>query len=369
MIITDITTRRYRYPLDPPFRAAWDPVPRTSQVAEVVSVHTDEGVIGHASGDMLPDVEALKRFLVGIDPMRSELVHRIIETVDFHGSRPWTCEVAIWDVVGRAVNQPLWKLLGGRNESLLAYASSGELLTADERVQRVVALQAAGVHAVKIRFHHADWRDDLAVVEQVRDAVGARFEIMVDANQGWRMPGDATERWDVSTAVQCARALERVGVYWLEEPLDTWNYTGWKTLRNATTLRLAGGEMVRNLHEARDLVLRGGIDVLQPDVVLTGGFLGARRIAALAELHGRSWSPHTWSNGYGLVANLHAALALSSVPFVEVPYDDPSWLPGRRDWLLPEPIAIAPDGTVRPPAGPGLGVEPNFEQLEQWRIG
>ncbi len=368
MRITDITTRRYRFPLDPPFSAAWDPVPRTAQLAEIVTVTTDAGIVGHASGDLLPDVDLLRRFLVGVDPHRSELVHRIIETMDFHGSRPWICEVAIWDVVGRSLGTPLWKLLGGRNESLIAYASSGELLGADERVARVLALQAAGVRAVKLRFHHADWRDDLAVIEQVRDAVGPRFEIMVDANQGWRMPGDAAERWDLPTAIQCARALESVGVYWLEEPLDTWNHDGWASLRRSTTLRLAGGEMVRNLHEARDLVVRGNIDVLQPDVVLTGGFLGGRRLAGFAELHGRSWSPHTWSNGYGLVANLHAALACSSVPFVEVPYDNPSWLPERRDWLLPEPVMIGADGTVRPPAGPGLGVEPDFDRLEQWRV-
>jgi D-galactarolactone cycloisomerase len=366
--ITDITTARYRYPLDPPFHPAWDPVPRTDQEAEIVSVHTDAGIVGHASGDFLPDVAVLKRLLVGLDPMRTEVVHRIVETVDFHGSRPWVCEVAVWDVVGKAVGQPLWKLLGGRNESLMAYASSGALMSAEARVERVKALQASGIAAVKLRLHHADWRSDVAVVEQVRDAVGPRFEIMVDANQGWRMPGDIAARWDVATAVQCAKALEPLGVYWLEEPLDTWHHDGWADLRRRTNLRLAGGEMVRNVHEARDLVVRGHIDVLQCDVVLVGGMLGCRNVAAVADLHGRNWSPHTWSNGYGLVANLHAALAYSHVPFVEVPFDDPGWLPTRRDWLLPEVIDIAADGTIRPPEGPGLGVDPDFDTLEQWRV-
>jgi D-galactarolactone cycloisomerase len=366
--ITDITTARYRFPLDPPFRAAWDPIPRTFQEAEVVSVHTDSGIVGHASGDRLPDVAVLKRFLVGLDPLRTEVVHRIVETVDFHGSRPWTCEVAVWDAVGKSVGLPLWKLLGGRNESKLAYASCGELTEPGERVEQVKALQAQGVAAVKLRFHQSDWRDDIAVVEQVRDAVGPRLEIMVDANQGWRMPGDVSVQWDVPTAIQCAKALESVGVYWLEEPLDTWHHEGWAELRRRTNLRLAGGEMVRNIHEARDLVLRGHIDVVQSDVVLVGGLLGCRKIAALTELHGRQWSPHTWSNGYGLVANLHAALAFSDVPFVEVPFDDPAWLPSRRDWLLPVVTEIAADGTVRPPDGPGLGVEPDFDSLEQWRV-
>ena len=368
MRITDIEVRRYRFALDPPFHAAWDPIPRIHQDAEIISVLTDEPLVGHASGDFLPDAAVLKRFLVGLDPLRTEVVRQICETTDFHRGRPWVVECAIWDLAGKAVGLPVWKLLGGRSESLRAYASSGELMTPDERVRRVLALQAAGIGAVKIRFHHADWRDDLAVLAQVRDAVGPTMELMVDANQGWRMEGDTAPRWDVPTAIQCARELERIGVYWLEEPLDTWNVEGWATLRARTDVRLAGGEMVRNLHEARDLVLRGSIDVLQPDVVLTGGIGGCRRIAALAELCGRSWSPHTWSNGYGLVCNLHAALGFSNVPFVEVPFDDPAWLPARRDWLLPNPIEIAADGTIRPPAGPGLGVEPDFDALEQYRV-
>jgi L-alanine-DL-glutamate epimerase-like enolase superfamily enzyme len=125
---------------------------------------------------------------------------------------------------------------------------------------------------------------------------------------------------------------------------------------------------VRGLHEARDLLLRGGVDVIQPDVVLAGGIGGCRRIAALADLHGRAWSPHTWSNGAGLLANLHAALGFSTCPWIEVPFDPPAWSAERRDWLLPAPLEIAPDGTIRPPDGPGLGVEPDLDALERYRI-
>jgi L-alanine-DL-glutamate epimerase-like enolase superfamily enzyme len=103
-------------------------------------------------------------------------------------------------------------------------------------------------------------------------------------------------------------------------------------------------------------------------VLFVGGLGGCRRIAALCDLHGRSWSPHTWSNGLGLVANLHGALACSTVAWVEVPYDPPTWSPARRDWLLPEPLEIASDGTIAPPPGPGLGVEPDLDALEKWRV-
>ena len=361
--------RRYALPLDPPFRAAWDPVPRAALEASLVLVRSDDGLTGYASGDNLPDAALLERMLVGLDPLRTEVVRELCETVDFHGGRPWAAEVAVWDLAARALDVPLWRLLGGRSERLLAYASSGELADGDERARRVVELRDSGVKAVKLRFHHADWRRDVEVVERVRDAVGMDLELMVDANQGWRMAGDRGERWDVATASQCARALEPLGVYWLEEPLRTDDVDGYATLRRRTSLRIAAGEMVRGSFEARDLIVRGGVDVIQPDAVLAGGFAGCRRIAALADLHGRSFTPHTWSNGLGLLANLHVALAVSTCPYVEVPLDPPAWTPARRDFLLPAPLEIAADGTIAPPPGAGLGAEPDLDALEAYRVG
>jgi L-alanine-DL-glutamate epimerase-like enolase superfamily enzyme len=369
MKITRIETRRYARPLDPPFCAAWDPVPRESLEATLVIVHTDEGLTGCASGDALPDAELLERLLIGVDPLRTEVVREICETVDYHGGRPWTAEVAVWDLVGRALDQPLWLLLGGRSDRLVAYASSGELVAPDERARRVAALREQGVRAAKIRFHHADWREDVEVVRCVREAVGDDVELMVDANQGWRMAGDREPRWDVATAAQCARSLEPLGVYWLEEPLRTDDVDGYASLRALTSLRLAAGEMARTSAEARDLVLRGGVDVIQPDVVLAGGIGGCRRLAGLADLCGGMFSPHTWTNGLGLVANLHLAAAVSTCPFVEVPFDPPAWTPELRDFLLPAPLEIASDGTIAPPPGPGLGVTPDLEALEPYRVG
>ena len=369
MRITSIETRRYRYPLDPPFHAAWDPEPRTYQDATVVVVRSDEGVEGYASGDALPDRELLEGLLVGVDPFETDVVHGICETVDFHHGRNWTLEVAVWDLVGRAHAQALWQVLGGTRESILAYASSGELVSAEERAQRCVALRDAGVKAVKLRLHSSDWRLDLPVVEGVREAVGSDMEIMVDANQGWRMPGDLTPRWDVATASEFAGELERLGVYWLEEPLDTDDVDGYAALSARTDVRIAAGEMVRTEAAARDLVVRGGVDVIQPDVVLSGGITGARRVAALAQEAERTWSPHTWSNGYGLLVNLHAALAFSTCPYLEVPFDPPAWSAERRDWLVPVTMEIASDGTVAPPPGPGLGVVPDFDALEPYRVG
>ena len=367
MRIASIETRVYRYPLDPPFHAAWDPVPRTHQDATIVVVRSDDGVEGYASGDGVPDRELLERLLLGVDAAEAETVRGILETVDFHHGRNWTLEVAIWDLLGRASDQPLWHLLGGTSDRIGAYASTGELIDAEERVRRSRALSEAGVRAVKIRLHSSDWRLDLPVIEAVREAV-PELDVMVDANQGWRMPGDITPCWDRRTAAEFAHQLEQLDVYWLEEPLPTDDIEGYAALSN-NGIRIAAGEMVRTTAAARDLVVRGGIDIVQTDVVLSGGIEGCRRVAEIAEAAERSWAPHTWSNGYGLLANLHAALAFSTCPYLEVPFDPPAWSAERRDWLLPTTLAIAADGTIGPPPGPGLGVAPDFDALERYRIG
>ena len=368
MRIAAIETRVYRYPLDPPFVAAWDPQPRTHQHATIVVVRSDDGVEGYASGDAVPDRELLDRLLAGMDVSDTDAVHGVVETVDLHHGRNWIIEVAVWDLLGRAQDKPLWRLLGGERDRIGAYASNGELVDADERVRRCRALSDAGVRATKIRLHSRDWRVDLPVIEAVREDV-PELEVMVDANQGWRMPGDLTPRWDIETATGFATELERVGAYWLEEPLPTDDVEAYAELTRKTNMRVAAGEFVRSTAQARDLVVRGGVDVVQPDVVLVGGISGARRIAAIAESEGRVWSPHTWSNGYGLLANIHAALALSSCPYLEVPFDPPSWSAERRDWLLPVTLEIDEDGTIGPPPGPGLGVVPDFDALEQYRVG
>jgi D-galactarolactone cycloisomerase len=367
MRIAAIETRGYRYPLDPPFEPAWDPEPRTFQDATIVTVHSDDGFEGHASGDAVPDRELLERLLIGVDASRTDTLHEILETVDLHHGRNWVVEVAVWDLLARAHGEPLSRMLGADRDRIGAYASTGELVAADERVRRCRKLSDAGVGAAKIRLHSHDWRLDLPVIEAVRDEV-PELEIMVDANQGWRMPGDVTPRWTAETAIMFAKELERLDVYWLEEPLPTDDIDGYAALARATGIRIAAGEFVRTAAEARDLVMRAEVDVVQPDVVLSGGITGARRIAGIAEREGRMWSPHTWSNGYGLLANLHAALALSTCPYLEVPYDPPAWSAERRDWLLPMTLEIAADGTIGPPAGPGLGVVPDWDALEEYRV-
>ena len=290
MRIAAIETRTYRYPLDPPFCPAWDPVPRDVPGRDDRGRHAATTASrGTASGDGLPDRALLERHLVGLDPLRTEVVREVCETVDLHHGRPWTLEVAVWDLVGRALGEPVWRLLGGRGDAhhrvRVDAASSSR---AEERARRCLALRDAGGAGGEDPASLADWRIDLPVIEAVREAVGGGMEIMVDANQGWRMPGDLAPRWDVATAAQFAHAaLERLGVYWLEEPLRTDDVDGYAALRRRTDLRLAAGEIVRQrLTRRATSCCAVGLDVVQTDVVLIGGIGGCRRIAALADLPG-----------------------------------------------------------------------------------
>ena len=318
-------------------------------------VHTDEGVTGISSGgDGLPDRELLERLLVGRDPLRTECIREIGETVDFHGGRPWAVEIAVWDLVGKvagpaavaAARRPFRESRRLRVERRAARAG---------RARRAVPRTAErGVKAVKLRFHHADWRDDVAVIAAVREAVGDRLEIMVDANQGWRMPGDRGERWDVATAAQCARALEELGICWLEEPLRTDDAAGYASLRGLTTLRIAAGEMVRNAGEARDLVVaRPGrrAPVRRALRRVASAAPGAwPRSPICTAVRGRRTRGRT---GSAWSRTSTPRSPFSTVPYIEVPHDPPAWSDERRDWLLSEPLRIAADGTIAPPPGPG----------------
>ena len=201
-----------------------------------------------------------------------------------------------------ALGKPLWRLLGGRSERLLAYASSGELGRAGGARGARRRAARRGVRAVKMRFHHADWRARRGGRRgRARRRRRLDVELMVDANQGWRMAGDRDAALGRRRPRRSARGRSsRSACTGSRSRCRPPTSRATRGCAAGTTLRIAAGEMVRGLHEARDLVLRGGVDVIQPDVVLAGGIGGCRRIAALADLCGRAFSPHTWSNGFGL---------------------------------------------------------------------
>src|SRR5207253_139844 len=131
--------------------------------------------------------------------------------------------------------------------------------------------------------------------------------------------------------------------------------SGYVRLRSETGVRIAAGEMTRTVPELLAYLDADSLDVYQPDVVLAVGMSRARLVAELALLKNRWFTPHTWTNGLGLVANLHVAAGVGGGPFLEFPYDPPGWTVERRDFFLAEPVCPDPDGVVRVPQRPGIG--------------
>jgi len=222
---------------------------------------------------------------------------------------------------------------------------------------------------VKIRIAPERADEGIGVVAAVRDAVGDRLEIIVDLNQWWRMAGDLGRRLDPAGARRSIERLGSYGVLWVEEPLPGEDVRGMRMLREQTGVRIAGGEMARTFEELRAVLEADGLDVYQPDVVLALGISGARTLAELALRRNRWFTPHTWTNGIGVLANLHVCAGVGGGPFLEFPYDPPGWTPARRDFMLASPVTVGADGLLRVPDAPGLGVRLDEDAVAFYGVG
>lgn len=368
MKIDSIEIHHYRLPLDPPFNASWDPRPRKAHSATLVRVRAGE-FEGVGSGDSMLGFAGHEHLFIGHDPFDIERHVHILDNLQFMYARMWPLEVALWDLMGKISGQPLWKLLGGRSNKVKLYASCGERKPAAARAESAKMLRDQGYPALKIRFHDPDPRKDLAVIRAVRDAIGNDMHILVDANQGWQMPWDASAPWDFKTALWMADALHELGCYWLEEPLHRHDYRGLAELRRRAKLRIAGGEGNRDFNEQLEYLKHGSLDVYQADVVWATGILRAQQLAREVQAAGCIFTPHTWGDGLVVLANLQVSAALSTAPFIEFPYDPPGWTYERRDYILPQPIVPSEPAIVTLPDAPGLGVNIDWAALEQYRFG
>jgi D-galactarolactone cycloisomerase len=366
--ITGVRLRRLRLPLDPPFEPAWDPEPRRAFEATLVYVETDEGLTGVGSGDTMDGFERYAGLFLGQDPLEVERHVRMLETITFHAGRYWPFEAALWDLAGKAAGVPAARLLGGAAESIPVYVSTADRRSAGERAESALALREDGFGALKLRIDRTRLAQGLEAVEATREAVGASMEIVIDLNQGWRMPGDIAPLLDADTVDGLAARLEELGVLWLEEPLAGDDVAGLARLRAGRVLRIAGGEMARSPAELHALLEAGALDVYQPDAVLAVGLLRARDLARRVLARGLWFTPHTWTNGIGLLANLHLAAGVGGGPFLELPFDPPGWTPERRDFMLAEPVLPDAGGRLRVPDRPGLGFELDEEAVERYAV-
>jgi L-alanine-DL-glutamate epimerase-like enolase superfamily enzyme len=332
-------------------------------------VDTDEGLTGIGSGDTMDGFERYAGLFVGQDPLDLDRHVRVLETIAFHAGRFWPLEAALWDLAGKAEGVPAARLLGGTLDGLDAYASTGDRRPAAARAESALALRDQGFRALKLRVERARVEEGLAAVEAVRAAVGPGLELMVDLNQGWRMPGDLAPFLDAEAVDRIAGRLRELDAFWLEEPLDGGDVAGLARLRARGGPRIAGGEMTRTPAELDAYLEAGALDVYQPDAVLAVGLTRARELAERALARGHWFTPHTWTNGIGLLANLHLTAGVGGGPFLELPFDPPGWTPERRDFMLAEPVVPDAEGRLAVPERPGLGFELDEDAVERYTVG
>jgi D-galactarolactone cycloisomerase len=312
----------------------------------IIEIRTDQGLtgIGPVSGQTQAGAA---QGLVGKDPFDVDLPARGGAGVD----------IALWDLIGKACGQPLYKLFRAVKEKVPAYASMVQLSKPEERSELVRRFRSEGWRAAKMRIHYETMREDIRAVEMVRAAMGDQMELMVDANQAqsagnWQ-PGIL---WDFRRAVETARELERLRCYWLEEPLPRYYFDQIAELNRLVSIPLAGGENNRGVHEFLWMLQQGVYNILNVEVY-NSGISDLRKIATLAEAFGAKLGPHHGGSGLGMIAHLHLIASWSHAPYIELLHDPPTC--DYRDYfaMFTEAPALDKDGCLPLPQKPGLGVE------------
>ncbi|MEZ4865183.1 MAG: mandelate racemase/muconate lactonizing enzyme family protein [Caldilineaceae bacterium] len=362
--ITDIKLHRLRTIQEVgSIEPAWSP---GSQMAfalgggSVVEIFTDQGISGIGPGCHPEVLAAAQAHLIGQDPFATE---QHVRTLRYYAAGlPYRgaagIDIALWDIIGKACGQPLYKLWGGNKSKVPAYASMVRLSTPEERADLAVQLADEGWQAIKLRIHHPTLQEDIRTVATVRDAVGDRMTIMVDANQAqssgnWQ-PGIL---WDFRRALETAKALDQLNVYWLEEPLPRFSFKELAKINAEVAMPLAGGENNRAFHEFVQMVQEDVYDVLQPESMVCEGITTLRKIGVLAEAFGKQVVPHHGGRNLGTIAHLHLVASWPHSPYLEVLHDPPIGEYQNGFSILATPPVIDSEGFIAVPQGPGLGVE------------
>ncbi|MEA2531341.1 MAG: D-arabinonate dehydratase [Thermomicrobiales bacterium] len=390
MRITEVTTIKLRYQMPVPMADAIHYMPERPLL--LVQVHTDEGIVGlgeaAAYGGYLESMEALvtgelRRIIVGEDPFRVEKLWSMMATRPHQRGRRGMLmmgisgiDIALWDIVGQATQTPLYRLLGAYRDRLTAYASAGFYARdkdAQALAEEVRGYAERGFRWVKIKvgrnpdvmlnplhdMHFSDYAtarldEDVERVRAVREAVGPKVKIAVDANNAWTAP----------VALKFMREVEPLDIAWLEEPVATEDLVGSAELAHQLDTPIAGYETETGLPGFRELIVRQAVDIVQPDAIWTGGITECRKVAALAQAFHLPVVPHVFSSGLSTIANMHLIASLPNAGLLEFD-QNPNPL---RSELFEEPIEVGADGTVKLPERPGLGVKLNQATIDKYRV-
>ena len=264
-------------------------------------------------------------------------------------------DIALWDILGRSLNVPLWRLMGGRyRDRVPAYASGGWAPVGAIGKQMLQYVER-GHRAVKMRvgLQDASVDDSAARVAEARETLGPGIGIMVDAHG----------TWSVREAQRFARKVQSADLSWLEEPVSPDNLAGQAEVRRSTDIPIAAGESEQTRFAFREMLEARAVDVLQPDPAIAGGLTEVRTIAGLAASQGLTVAPHLWGSAILFATGLHLCVSTPSATILEF---SRGHNPLLND-LVEEEIAFE-DGHVLAPTGPGLGLTLRRDFVERVRV-
>jgi D-galactarolactone cycloisomerase len=330
----------------------------------ITEIYTDQGLIGVGPGIAEASVNTVKQYLVGKDPFDVNRHMAILygggrEGGLGGGQRPVGIEIALWDLIGKAANQPLFKLWGGTRDRIVPYSSMFRLGPAKERADTALRLKGEGWKAIKLKSHYATLKEDVAQIEAVRAACGPDFIITTDGNKAGFSVGFQGTRgvpWTFERAVETCREFERLNVYFLEEPLPRYDFERLAELNRLTPMNLAGGEAQNpGVQEFRWLLEKGCFDIIQPEIN-TQGVSVLQKVAVIAESMEKLICPHLGDARFSTVCNMHLVATWPNAPLLECGNEGPEGAYEHSYAVFEKPITLTKDGYFELPTAPGLGV-------------
>ena len=366
MKITDVTARCYAWPRPKPISNG--KYTYTDVVLNLIQIETDEGVTGLGFGGGAVGrpgqvtsalVEHFKQALEGEDPFNYRRIWENMWLPKIVGRRGMathvisTIDIALWDLMGKALGKSVHKLLGGFVDRIPTYIAGGyyeEGKGLRELAQEMEENLELGARAIKMKIGGVPIPEDVERVRVVREVIGPEIKLLVDANNAYV----------AYEAVEVARKIEPFDVFWFEEPVAPDDYRGHAQVARSTTIPIATGENEYTRYGFRDLIEHDSAAIFNADAQILGGITEFMNVAAQAAAHDLRIAPHGAQE-----VHIHLVSAIANGLILEFYRETVDPLRGK---IFKEPMKLDKDGCVQVPQLPGLGLEPDYEVLQPHRV-
>lgn len=322
-----------------------------------LEIHTNQGITGRSMGSSPSLIEKAFSRIKGENPF---YVERLWDRMYRYNRKPvakgdyiaaiGTIDLAIWDIIGKALNLPVYKVLGAYDPKIRVYAAGGyyqEGKTVADLAKEMQGYVAEGFLAVKMKVGGESFNLDVERVRAVREAIGPDVDLLIDANN----------KWNAYEAIRFGRAVEKYNLFWFEEPVEPDDFAGCAEVKKALDIPIVAGENEFTRWGCRDLITAGSADILNLDTIKAGGITEYRKIAALASAFHIPVAPH--GNPFmavHLLASTSNTLIMETYPGVKSKYN------------LALPLFPVKDGYITAPDKPGLGIDPDPEIVKKYRV-